>query len=185
MSFNLSLLPVTVAVSCGWSFPRWRLSTEHIFPHKIMRGLQLNRDWKALIKWKNLLAAYPMYTGKRKILIPLPNTGTLARKKQLLLIRIAIALFVIIFIVIQLNVINYGECDTSESKLYIIARPTFFIEIKPLPVIYRFLLIKQSIQCCHNAPNRLPPADHWLRYGLQRHYSGNSISYSDRFTQVS
>lgn len=50
-----------------------------------------------------------MYTSKRKILIPLPNTGTLARKKQLLLIRIAIALFVIIFIVIQLNVINYGK----------------------------------------------------------------------------
>jgi hypothetical protein len=56
-------------------------------------------------------AAYPMYTGKRKILIPLPNTGSLARKKQLLLIRIAIALFVIIFIVIQLNVINYGEYE--------------------------------------------------------------------------
>jgi hypothetical protein len=54
------------------------------------------------------IPAYPPYS-KRKILIPLPNTGTLARKKQLLLIRIAIALFVIIFIVIQLNVINYGE----------------------------------------------------------------------------
>lgn len=50
-----------------------------------------------------------MYTSKRKILIPLPPSGTLARKKQLLLIRIAIALFVIIFIVVQLNVINYGE----------------------------------------------------------------------------
>lgn len=54
-------------------------------------------------------AAYPAYS-KRKILIPLPNTGTLARKKQILLIRIAIALFIIIFIVVQLNVINYGEC---------------------------------------------------------------------------
>lgn len=53
-----------------------------------------------------------MYTSKRKILIPLPPSGTLARKKQLLLIRIAIALFVIIFIVIQLNVINYGECSS-------------------------------------------------------------------------
>lgn len=45
----------------------------------------------------------------RKIMIPLPNTGALARRKQLLCIRVAIALFVIIFIVIQLNVINYGE----------------------------------------------------------------------------
>lgn len=59
----------------------------------------------------NLVLAYPMYTSKRKILIPLPPSGTLARKKQLLLIRIAIALFVIIFIVVQLNVINYGECS--------------------------------------------------------------------------
>lgn len=50
-----------------------------------------------------------MYTSKRKILIPLPPSGVLARKKQLLLIRIAIALFVIIFIVVQLNVINYGK----------------------------------------------------------------------------
>lgn len=54
------------------------------------------------------LLAYPMYAGKRKILIPLPPSGTLARKKQLLLIRIAIALFVIIFIIVQLN-ISYGK----------------------------------------------------------------------------
>lgn len=58
---------------------------------------------------QNIFPAYPMYTSKRKILIPLPNSGALARKKQLLLIRIAIALFVILFIVVQLNVINYGE----------------------------------------------------------------------------
>ena len=71
---------------------------------------------KIIIELNLSLAAYPMYTGKRKILIPLPNTGTLARKKQLLLIRIAIALFVIIFIVVQLNVINYGESPSrSES----------------------------------------------------------------------
>lgn len=56
--------------------------------------------------------AYPPYTNsKRKIQLALPNTpyGVLARKKQLLLIRIAIVLFIIIFVVVQLNVINYGE----------------------------------------------------------------------------
>lgn len=73
----------------------------------MMRGeLQEMRAAQEIIR--PCLPAYPIYAGKRKILIPLPPSGTLARKKQLLLIRIAIALFVIIFIIVQLNV---GKCS--------------------------------------------------------------------------
>lgn len=74
-----------------------------------MRGeFQSQKEKIEIELLKCRVTAYPMYT-KRKILIPLPPSGTLARKKQLLLIRIAIALFIIIFIVVQLNVINFGE----------------------------------------------------------------------------
>lgn len=85
-----------------------------------------------------------MYTSKRKILIPLPPSGTLARKKQLLLIRIAIALFVIIFIVIQLNVINYGklqlvascaDCRHEKSFPFIIKTPLYASLIKSVPLV--------------------------------------------------
>jgi hypothetical protein len=65
----------------------------------------------------SLLLAYPSYTSsKRKILIKLPPSGTLARKKQLLLIRIAITLFVILLIVIQLNVTKYGRLIAVQNS---------------------------------------------------------------------
>lgn len=49
----------------------------------------------------------------RKILIPLPNSGALAKRKQLLCIRIAIAIFIITFIVIQIVVINSDFRDEA------------------------------------------------------------------------
>lgn len=50
-----------------------------------------------------------IYFPGRRIPIKLPNTGALAKRKQVLCIRIAVVAFFIIFVVIQLNVINYGN----------------------------------------------------------------------------
>ncbi|KAG5673852.1 hypothetical protein PVAND_003863 [Polypedilum vanderplanki] len=59
------------------------------------------------------MRAYPPYTNKRKIQLVLPNSPytVLARRKRLL--RLCIVLFILVFIIVQLNVINYDFHSTT------------------------------------------------------------------------
>lgn len=86
---------------------------------------------------------------RRRILIPLPNTGALARRRHVLCIRVAIVIFIIIFVIVQLNVINYdfhdnsspisGETSANDSSALAI------LQMVP-PVFHKFLKPKNGSQ---------------------------------------
>ena len=83
----------------------------------------------------------------RRILIPLPNTGALARRRHVLCIRVAIVIFIIIFVIVQLNVINYDFHDNSPSlsEASVNDSALAILQMVP-PVFHKFLKPKNGSQ---------------------------------------
>ncbi|XP_070490727.1 alpha-1,6-mannosyl-glycoprotein 2-beta-N-acetylglucosaminyltransferase isoform X3 [Chironomus tepperi] len=100
------------------------------------------------------MRAYPPYTSKRKIQLVISNTPytILARRKQLLLIRIAIALFIIIFIVVQLNVINYDFHPPSNAESSSNSNDTTQAILQSIPqVLHKYLKPRNNSQATNSS----------------------------------
>jgi hypothetical protein len=56
----------------------------------------------------NRLATISRLTGRR-IPIALPNTGAFARRKNTICIRAIVVGLIVLFVVLQVHILNYGE----------------------------------------------------------------------------
>ena len=133
--------------------------------------------------------AYPLYSSKRKILIPLPpsGVGALARKKQILLIRLAIGFFVILFIAIQLNIISYG-------RIIIHIPPSSFDKFISVVITYRKsyfecpyrLFISYLTPNANETHHRISSTDYDnIILNDQRYFAGDTFGNSFRASQIS
>lgn len=62
--------------------------------------------------------------GKKKIPIPLPNTGVLKRRKQSMCIRCSVIAVIIVFAILQFNIISWGNKVEEEEEEDVEAKQT-------------------------------------------------------------